>query len=62
MERNIFYVYDENKKVKEIRTRLTYPNQSPTKYIIQKPIQKENKIQYIFQVVSRNQFYENLVV
>jgi hypothetical protein len=56
MERNIFYVYDENKNVKEIRTRLM--NHNPPTYIIQKPVQKENKIQYSFEVVHSNKFYD----
>jgi hypothetical protein len=47
---NIFYVYDDQNKIKEIRTRLTTPNV----YVIQKPIQNIKKIQYRFEVISDN--------
>jgi hypothetical protein len=58
-DQNTFYIYDENHKVKEIRTRIT--NRSLPLFVIQKPIQKENKIQYKVEIVSEQKFYENLM-
>jgi hypothetical protein len=60
MSQNIFYVYNSDNKIKEIRTRIL--NHTPPLYVIQKPIQKSNKIQYSVEMVTEKQFYENLVL
>ncbi len=56
---NTFHIYDNNKKLVEIRTRIQSNRTTPL-FIIQKPIYKENKIVYQMEYVTEERFYESL--
>jgi hypothetical protein len=58
--KNIFYVYDNNQEIKEIRTRVL--NQSAPMYVIQYPMPRrgpnDDKIRYFSKIVDEATFYD----